>query len=60
MPRMLPTYFTGFGPGERLWQPKSYVFHVYSERKLREKLDYMHTNPVKAGLVQRAEDWRSS
>jgi putative transposase len=55
-----PNYFAGFGAGERFWQPKSYVFHVYSERKLREKLDYMHTNPVKAGLVERAEDWRWS
>jgi putative transposase len=53
-------YFAGFGAGERFWQPKSYVFHVYSERKLREKLDYMHLNPVKAGLVDRAEDWRWS
>jgi putative transposase len=53
-------YFVGFGAGERFWQPKSYVFHVHRERKLREKLDYMHLNPVKAGLVQRAEDWRWS
>jgi putative transposase len=53
-----PNYFTGFGPGERFWQPKSYVFHIYSEDKLREKLDYMHLNPVRAKLVQRAEDWR--
>jgi len=53
-------YFAGFGPGERFWQPKSYVFHVHSERKLRQRPDYMHTNPVKAGLVQRTEDWRWS
>ena len=55
-----PKYFEGFGPGDRLWQAKSYVFHVYSERKLHEKLDYMHLNPVRAGLVQRAEEWRWS
>jgi putative transposase len=55
-----PNYFAGFGPGERLWQPKSYVFHVYSEAKLREKLDYMHLNPVRAGLVERAEHWKWS
>jgi REP-associated tyrosine transposase len=52
-----PNYFDGFGPGDKFWQPKSYVFHVYNERKLREKLDYMHLNPVRAGLVQRAEQW---
>ena len=44
-------YFSGFGPGERFWQPKSYIFHIHSERKLREKLDYMHLKPVRAGLV---------
>jgi putative transposase len=26
----------------------------------REKLDYMHLNPVRAGLVTRAVDWRWS
>lgn len=53
-------YFEGFGPGDRFWQAKSYVFHVYTERKLQEKLDYMHLNPVRAGLVGQAIDWRWS
>ena len=30
----------------RMWQPKYYCFNVYSEIKLREKLGYMHNNPV--------------
>ena len=55
-----PNYLADFGPGDRFWQAKSYIFHVYSERKLREKLDYMHLNRVRAGLVQRAEEWRWS
>jgi putative transposase len=53
-------YFARLGLGEHFWQPKSYVFHVYTERKLREKLDYIHNNPVKAGLVARADEWRWS
>src|SRR5262245_17850442 len=53
-------YFTDFGPGDRFWQPKSYAFHIYSETKLREKLDYMHLNPVRAGLVKQADDWHWS
>ena len=53
-------YFADFGPGERFWQPKSYIFHIHSERKLQEKLDYMHLNPVRAGLVLKAEEWRWS
>jgi putative transposase len=27
---------------------------------LRQKLDYIHYNPVKIGLVDRPEDWRYS
>jgi putative transposase len=55
-----PRYFAGFGPGDKFWQPKAYVFQVYSEQKLLEKLTYMHENPVRAGLVRRAIDWRWS
>ena len=35
----------------RFWQPRFYDFNVYSSRKKREKLEYMHANPVKRGLV---------
>lgn len=40
-----------------MWQPRYYVFNVYSEMKVREKLDYMHNNPVKAGLIDNPVDW---
>ena len=33
------------------------AFQVDEERKRTEKLDYMHLNPVRAGLVARAVDW---
>ena len=39
------------------WQARFYDFNVWSARKIREKLDYMHQNPVKRRLVTRAEDW---
>jgi len=39
------------------WQPRYYDFNVYREQKLMEKLDYMHQNPVRRGLVTRPEDW---
>jgi len=55
-----PNYFQQFGLGDKFWQPKYYAFQVYSQRKLEEKLTYMHENPVRAGLVQRAIDWRWS
>ena len=30
---------------------------MYSDDKVREKLIYMHENPVRAGLVARPCDW---
>ena len=53
-------YFNDFGPGDKFWQPKYYSFEIYSRTKLEEKLDYMHLNPVRAGFVQRAVDWKWS
>lgn len=40
-----------------MWQAKYYAFNVFSRKKAREKLDYMHNNPVKAGLVDNPVDW---
>jgi REP-associated tyrosine transposase len=43
-----------------VWQSKYYGFNVYSRKKLEEKLIYIHHNPVRAGLVEKACDWRFS
>ena len=43
-----------------IWQPKYYGFNVFTRGKFEEKLQYMHMNPVRAGLVERAIDWRWS
>jgi putative transposase len=40
-----------------LWQRKFYDFNILSGKKLHEKLDYVHNNPVKWGLVSNPEDW---
>ena len=45
---------------EPVWQPRYYDFNVYSPRKLEEKLRYMHENPVRRGLVEKAIQWRWS
>jgi hypothetical protein len=42
------------------WQARFYDFNVWSANKWREKLNYMHLNPVKRSLVARPEDWRWS
>jgi putative transposase len=41
----------------RFWQRRYYDFNVYSRRKLREKLDYIHSNPITEKLVNHPKDW---
>ncbi len=41
----------------RFWQRRYYDFNVYTSAKLKEKLDYMHANPVKEKLVAHPRDW---
>lgn len=41
----------------RAWQRRFYPFNVYSEKKRLEKLDYMHNNPLKRGLVSSPGEW---
>jgi len=39
------------------WQRRFYDFNVWSEKKFREKLRYMHRNPVERRLVVHPQDW---
>jgi putative transposase len=41
----------------RFWQKRFYDFNVWSSQKKREKLSYMHANPVQRKLVLHAKDW---
>jgi putative transposase len=43
-----------------LWEHESNVFSVFSESVLMQKVNYMHQNPVREGLVERATDYRWS
>jgi putative transposase len=46
------------GPGEKpIWKPRGYDFNVVDERKVLEKLAYLHNNPVRRGLVARPDSW---
>ncbi len=46
------------GRGEvRFWQRRYYDFNVWTDEKRKEKLRYMHRNPVKRGLVEKPEHW---
>ena len=39
------------------WQRRFYDFNVWSAKKIREKLEYMHRNPVTRKLVDHPKDW---
>jgi len=41
----------------QMWQRRFYDFNVFTQKKVTEKLFYMHENPVKRGLVLSADDW---
>ena len=46
--------------GKKVWQDSFWDTNIYSERFLRQKLNYIHRNPVRAGLVERPEDYAYS
>lgn len=57
---LCPKFTATFSTKDPFWQAKYYPFNLYSQQKAKEKLNYMHLNPVKAGLVANAVDWKSS
>lgn len=45
------------GGSAPLWQPEFFDHLLRTEDSLAEKWTYIRENPVRAGLVSRAEDW---
>jgi hypothetical protein len=41
----------------RFWQRRYYDFNVYTREKMKEKIEYMHANPVVEKLVEHPRDW---
>ena len=41
----------------KVWRDDFYPKVVYSEKFLRQKIDYIHYNPVRKGLVEKPEEW---
>ncbi len=58
--RELSSYWSNVDDSEPIWQPRDYGFNIWSRQKVEEKLDSMHRNPVRAGLVNHAADWKWS
>lgn len=44
----------------QLWQEGVHAELILDEAMMRQKLDYIHHNPVKRGYVDDPEDWRYS
>jgi putative transposase len=44
-------------PGRHFWQRRFYDFNVWNGKKITEKLEYMHLNPVVRNLVTHPKDW---
>lgn len=47
----------GGGGLKQFWDRRFYDFNVYSRGKVKEKLNYMHANPVARKLVTHPKDW---
>jgi putative transposase len=48
------------GNAEHFREKRYYDFNLRNYRQFVEKLRYIHRNPVKRGLCERAEDWQWS
>jgi len=44
----------------RFWQPSRHPVALQSEKFWRQRIDYLHANPCRKGLVLYAGDWRFS
>ena len=41
----------------KVWQDSFWEQSIYTEKFLKQKLDYIHLNPVRAGIVEAAADY---
>ena len=41
----------------QLWKNDNHPIELYSSEVMKQKLDYLHNNPVRAGYVREPQDW---
>lgn len=41
----------------QLWTHENHAIEITSQKFLKQKMAYIHLNPVRSGLVEKAEDW---
>ena len=40
----------------QVWTHENHAIYLYSPDFIREKIEYVHQNPVRAGIVEKPED----
>jgi putative transposase len=63
LPKCLTAEFykhAGKDRARRFWQPTQHPVGIVSNEFWKQKMDYLHDNPCRKGLVFRPEDWRFS
>ena len=41
----------------QVWTHENHAVYLYGPDFIREKIDYLHNNPVRSGLVEKPEDY---
>ncbi|MEQ8336534.1 MAG: transposase [Cyclobacteriaceae bacterium] len=60
-PKLLSEFFVNLKDREyQIWQRSPMNIELYTEKVFEQKLDYIHYNPVKAGLCQLPEEYKYS
>src|SRR5271156_5038958 len=60
-PALLANYYVGLKDRKyQVWERNPLSVPVWSEEVLKQKLHYIHNNPVKAGYTTYAEDYKYS
>ena len=55
------THYNDLCPADgAVWQARFYDHNIEADEKLPEKIQYMHDNPVSAGLAREFLDWKWS
>lgn len=44
----------------QFWKHESHPIQIYSNKFIKQKVEYIHDNPVKAGIVEKPEDYMYS
>ncbi len=41
----------------QVWTHENHAEHIYSDKFIKQKIDYIHENPVRAGIVEKPEEY---